>query len=104
MTLDPERLDELLAREPYLDDGGFTTRVMDRLPARRRDPRPLVLGLASAAAAVTALLVLPGAVQAGLQAVAAATFPAPVAPGLLLGAVAAGVAAAVAGLVVTLEG
>jgi hypothetical protein len=103
MTIDPERLDELLQDEPYLDDGGFTARVMAGLPPRRRDPRPLVLGLSGAAAAVTAVLVLPGAVQAGLAALAAASLPAELPHGLVVGAAAALVAAAVAALVAVLE-
>lgn len=103
MTIDPERFDELLEKEPYLDDAGFTARVMGGLPARRRDLRPWALGLSGAAAAVTALLLLPGAVQAGLAALAAVPRPEVVSPGLLLGAAAAVVAAAVAGLVVALE-
>jgi hypothetical protein len=104
MTLDPEGdgLDGALQREPYLDDDGFTARVMAGLPPRRRDPRPWALGLSGAAAAVTALLVLPGVVQAGLQALAAVPWPAAVAPGLVAGAVAAA-AAAIVGLVVALE-
>ena len=103
MTIDPDRLDELLETEPYLDDGGFTALVMGGLPPRRRDPRPLVMGVSAAAAGVTALLVLPGAVQAGLQALAAASLPVAVAPGVLAGAAAAVIAAAVAGLAVALE-
>lgn len=112
MTIDPDRLDALLEREPYLDDGGFTARVLDRLPPRRRDPRSLVLGLSGAAAAVTAALVLPGAVQAGLAALATVSLPAlatlallPLAlpHGLLAGAAAAVVAAAAVGLMVALE-
>ena len=103
MTIDPDRLDELLEDEPYLDDGGFTARVMEGLPPRRRDPRPLVLACSGAAAGVTGALVLPGAVQAGLQALAAASLPVAVAPGLLVGAAAALVAAVIAGLVVALE-
>jgi hypothetical protein len=104
MTIDPDRLDALLEKEPYLDDDGFTARVMDRLPRRRRDPRPMVLGLATTAAAVTAALVLPGAVQAGLAALATVSLPLALPPALLVGATAAVVAAAVAGLVVALEG
>jgi hypothetical protein len=103
MTIDPDRLDEHLAREPYLDDGGFTGRVMAELPPRRRDARPIVLGLSGAAAAVTAALVLPGAVQAGLAAASAVALPAALPPGLLVGAVAALVAAAVAGLALAME-
>jgi len=102
MTIDPDRLDELLEKEPYLDDGGFSARVMDALPPRRRDLRPLVLGVSSAAAAVTALLVLPGAVQAGLQALTAASLPA-LATGLLVGVAAGLAAASVFGMVVALR-
>jgi hypothetical protein len=102
MTIDPDRLDALLEREPYLDDGGFTARVMEELPPRRRDLRPWVKGLSAAAAAGTALLVLPGAVQLGLQALAAAALPA-LAPGLLVGLAAAVLAAAVVGMVLALE-
>lgn len=104
MTLDPDQLDELLASEPYLDDDGFTARVMEGLPRPRRDLRPLVLWCSAAAAGVTALLVLPGAVQAGLAALSAVALPAAVAPGLLVGAAAAVVAAAVVGLALELEG
>ena len=103
MTIDPEGLDALLEKEPYLDDAGFTARVIDRLPARRRDLRPLALGISGAAAAATAALVLPGAVQAGLASLAGLALPAAIPPGLLLGAAAALVAVAVAGLVVALE-
>ena len=103
MTIDPDRLDELLAREPYLDDGGFTARVVAGLPPRRRDPRPAVLGLAGVAAAVTAVLVLPDAVRAGLSALAAASLPAALPADLVLGAAAALAAAAVSGLLVAAE-
>jgi hypothetical protein len=102
MTIDPDRLDELLEKEPYLDDGGFTARVMEGLPPRRRDLRPWVKGLSAAAATGTALLVLPGAVQLGLQALAAAALPA-LAPGLLVGVAAAVLAVAVVGTVLALE-
>lgn len=103
MTIDPERLDELLAREPYLDDGGFTERVVAGLPPRGRDPRPLVLVLAGAAAAVTAVLVLPGAFQAGLQAVAALSPSVSVDPGLLVGGAAAVGVAAIFKVVAAIE-
>ena len=66
-------------------------------------PRPWALGIASAAAALTALVVLPGAVQAGLAALATAALPAGLPPGLLLGGAAAAGAALVAWLVVALE-
>lgn len=105
MTIDAERqdgrLDELLEREPYLDDAGFTSRVMEALPPPRGDRRRLVLGLSGAAAAVTALLVLPEAVRAGLAALGAVALPAALPTGLLVGAAAAVVAAAVIGLVVS---
>jgi len=100
MTVDPDRLDALLEAEPYLDDAGFTARVMDRLPPRRRDQRPLVLGLSAVAAGVSAALVLPEAVRAGLTALAGLALPVAVPPGLLVGLAAALVVAAVAGLVV----
>jgi uncharacterized OsmC-like protein len=106
MTIDPERLDELLAREPYLDDDGFTARVVAGLPPRRRDPRPLVLGLAGAAAAVAAALVLPELVQAALAAVAALReVPGVVSPspGHLLGAAAAVATAVVAAVIAAAE-
>jgi hypothetical protein len=103
MTTDPAPLEELLERSPYLDDGGFTARVMAGLPQRRRDPRRWALGLASAAAALTALAVLPGAVQAGLAALAAVALPAALPPGLLVGGLAGVAAAVVAGLVLVLE-
>lgn len=102
MTMDPDELDALLAREPYLDDGGFTARVMEALPPRR-DPRAVILGLSGAAAAVTAALVLPAVVQAGLAAVAAAQLPAALSPGLVVGAAAALTAGLVAGLLLTVE-
>jgi hypothetical protein len=103
MTLDPDRLDELLEKEPYLDDGGFTARVMAELPPPRRDLRPWVKGLSAAAAGVTAVLVLPGLVQAGLAALATVSLPAALAPGLVVGLAAAVGAGAVVGLVLTLE-
>ena len=61
-------LDDALSGEPHLDDDGFTDRVLARLPARRRDPRPLVLGAACAAAAALAAAFLPGLVEAALPA------------------------------------
>jgi len=103
MTTDPAPLEELLEGAPYLDDGGFTERVMAGLPGRRRDRRAWVLGFSVAAAMITALAVLPGAVAAGLAALAAVPLPAALPPGLLLGGLAALAAAAVAGLVVAIE-
>jgi hypothetical protein len=103
MTIDPDRLDDLLTREPYLDDGGFTAQVLERLPPRHRDLRPWVKGLSALAAGVTALLVLPGLVQAGLASLATVALPAAVAPGLVVGLAAAVGAAALVGLVLALE-
>jgi len=107
MTPDPDRLDALLEKEPYLEDGGFTAGVMAALPPRRRDLRLWAKGLSIAAAGLTALLVLPGAVRVGLGALATASLPAAVAPGLVLalvaGLVAGLAAAAVVALVVSLE-
>lgn len=103
MTLDPEKLEALLADEPYVDDGGFTARVMDELPPPRRDLRPFIMAGSVAAALATGILVLPGAVQAGLAAAASLSLPVAVAPGLLVGLAAAGCAAAIIGLVVSIE-
>jgi hypothetical protein len=103
MTIDPERLDELLAREPYLEDGGFTDRVMASLPSRRRDPRPWILGASVAAALAVGYAVLPGAVAAALQAVASMPLPAGVTPGLLMAALSATAAAALVALVLAVE-
>ncbi len=103
MTFDPDRLDELLEKEPYLDDAGFTARVVEALPPPRRDRRRLILGLSGVAAAVTAALVLPGVVQAALALAAAAALPAALPPGLVVGLGAAVAVAAVAGLVLALE-
>lgn len=60
-------LDETLGAAPYLDDAGFTERVLARLPERHRDRRPLVLGVATALAAVAGVVALPGLIV-GLQA------------------------------------
>jgi hypothetical protein len=83
--MSPERdpLEELLVREPYIDDGGFTSQVMAKLPSPRRDLRPLVLGLSGAVAAGLAVVYLPGAMGELLEAVGAAArlaLPAGVAP------------------------
>lgn len=62
MSAERDPLEDLLVREPYVDDAGFTERVMASLPAPRRDPRPLVLGLSAAVAAGLAAAYLPAAV------------------------------------------
>ncbi len=41
--LPPDPLEAALARPPYLDDAGFTARVVAALPARRRRARTAVL-------------------------------------------------------------
>ena len=103
MTLDPEKLEALLADEPYVDDGGFTARVMAELPPPRRDPRPYIMGTSVAAALATGFLFLPGAVQAGLAAVSGLSMPVAFAPGLVVGLAAALCAAAVVVVVVAIE-
>ncbi|MBL0277007.1 MAG: hypothetical protein IPQ24_13115 [Anaeromyxobacter sp.] len=103
MTLDPEKLEALLADEPYVEDGGFTAQVMAELPPPRRDPRPFIMAGSVAAALATAFAVLPGAVQLGLAAVATHSLPLAIAPGLVVGLAAAGCVAAVVGLVVSAE-
>lgn len=64
----PDPLDDLLGQDPYAADGGFTDRVMARLPPPRRDWRPLVLGLSGLAASALAAIWLPAAAQ-GLAAI-----------------------------------
>jgi len=95
---DRDPIDEMLAREPYREDQGFTARVLERLPPRRRDRRAIALGLAAAAAAAAGALSLPVLAQE-VAGVAAwwppFGLPAPAAA-LLLGLVAAGAAAAAA--------
>jgi hypothetical protein len=55
-------LDDALGRFPYLDDDGFTARVLSRLPPRRRARAPLLVAAALlAAAAGSAVLLGPGA-------------------------------------------
>lgn len=57
-------LDELLKldvhahREAYIDDAGFTLRVMDAVPARRSVSRAMKLGLPFGFALMAALLVI----------------------------------------------
>jgi hypothetical protein len=65
-----DRLEEELAREPYLEDGGFTARVMGRLPPPRR-ARATVLALSGLAAAAIGAATLPGLVADLLRTAAA---------------------------------
>jgi hypothetical protein len=48
----------LNSEEPYIDDAGFTARVMERLPPRRRAVAWLRVAILLGASAVTALLLL----------------------------------------------
>jgi hypothetical protein len=97
----PDLLEELLATEPHVEDGGFTERVLARLPPRRRDPWPVVMSLSAAAAAGVAAAVLPGLLASARAALAAG--PAGISPSLLAAAGSTLVAAAVAALAVTAE-
>jgi hypothetical protein len=103
MMLDPNRLEEMLEHEPYVDDGGFTGRVMAKLPARRRDPRPWVIAISLCASGGVGAAVLPGAVKTAL--VSFATMPAPAwaTPGLLVAGLATVGAAAIVSLVFLAE-
>jgi hypothetical protein len=49
-------LEPLFERRPHLEDDGFTARILQRLPARRRRWRPLVLGSAFGLALALATL------------------------------------------------
>lgn len=53
--------DKLRQDDRYLDDAGFTTRVVTALPARRerRWLRPVIIGVASLAGLTIALAMLP---------------------------------------------
>ncbi|HEY7725400.1 MAG TPA: hypothetical protein VH880_08700 [Anaeromyxobacteraceae bacterium] len=97
----PDRLEELLAGEPHLDDGGFTERVLARLPPRRRDHWPLVMSVSAAAAAGVAAAELPALLAWARAALSAA--PAGVPPSLLAAAGATLLAAAVAALAMAAE-
>jgi hypothetical protein len=94
MTTPRDPLDETLVAEPYLDDDGFTERVLARLPERHRDFRPLVLGVATALAAAIGVVALPGLIL-GMQAMLLATAPSLPATALLVAG--AGAAAAALG-------
>ncbi|HTN52393.1 MAG TPA: hypothetical protein VML50_08335 [Anaeromyxobacter sp.] len=98
MSGESDRLDDLLARDPYLDDGGFTERVMARLGPPRRDPRPVILGVSAAVALALAALWLPAEVRAALAALASLRPALGAAPALVLAGVAATAALAVAAL------
>jgi len=86
-------IDEVLMRAPYIDDAGFTDRVMARLPPSRRRLRVAILIASGGAAAAVAALLLPGAAEAlaaalaGLRIGAIAAWAAPLglAAALLLG-------------------
>jgi hypothetical protein len=92
----PDRLEELLEREPHIDDAGFTERVLAALPARRRDPRLAILATAAALASALGALFLPGAVAGALEAIAAWRPPSALPPDALLAGLAAALGAAAA--------
>ncbi len=76
MNLSEKELDTMLESEPYLDDKGFTERVMGRLPRSRRRWRPWVLLGSTAVAGLVGLVILPGgAALAGATAKVLATHP-----------------------------
>jgi hypothetical protein len=101
MTTRRDPLDESLVTEPYLEDEGFTERVLARLPARRSDPRPLILGVATALAAAIGVVALPGLVL-GMQAALLGAAPSvPAAALLAAGAAAAAVSLGALTLAVT---
>jgi hypothetical protein len=52
-------LQDLFPRDPYLDDGGFTERVLAALPPRRRDRRMWVLSGSALVAAAIGVAILP---------------------------------------------
>jgi hypothetical protein len=90
-------IEEVLMRAPYIDDAGFTGRVMARLPPSRHRLRTAILLASGCAAAAVAALVLPGAAAAlatalaGLQAATLAAWAVPLgltATSLVLGEVA----------------
>jgi hypothetical protein len=103
VTLPPEDdpVDEALVRGGYLDDGGFTARVLDALPPpRRRAGAPRLVVAASVAGALVgaAALLGPGApLLAALAAWLGGGVPLAAVPGAALGAAAV---VAVTGLLV----
>ena len=54
---------ELSGGHRYLEDGGFTTRTMERLPPPARPRRRLVLGASFALSLLTLSLVLPALLE-----------------------------------------
>jgi hypothetical protein len=92
-------IDEMLMREPHLDDAGFTERVLARLPPPRRGLRPAVLFGSAAIAAALAASFLPAALR-DLFAALSAWHPPALGPGAATAAIAALGAFALSGLVV----
>lgn len=74
MSPEPEidAVEKQLRALPYVDDDGFTDRVMARIPARRRHRRGVVLG-ASAVAVGIAAWSMPALVEGALAAAAEVT-------------------------------
>ena len=86
MNRNPDDPLEAMLVAPYLDDAGFTARVLDALPARRRARlRPLILLAATLLAGLCALVLGPGgqAVLAALSAFTTVVRGGPVDLGLL---------------------
>jgi hypothetical protein len=100
MMHDPDRLQEMLEHESYIDDGGFTERVMAKLPARRREPRAWVMAISLCASGGVGVAVLPRAVKTALVSLATMPAPAWATPGLLVAGLATVGAAAIVGLAV----
>jgi hypothetical protein len=72
MSAERDPLEDLLVREPYIDDAGFTERVMARLPGPRAGRRPAILGASGLVAAGLAVAYLPGALRDLVDAASAA--------------------------------
>ena len=96
-----DRLDDLLSPDPHLDGDEFTNRLMARLPPRRESLRPLVLGVATAAAGLLAVAFLPGLVATALPLLAGG--PAALGPLAALTAGSSALAAGVAALAAALS-
>jgi hypothetical protein len=78
--IDDETLDrQLRDAAPYIDDDGFTARVVANLPARQRDPAPLraaiLIGLTALGCAVAYLLTGGGRRLFGQGVVELSNFP-----------------------------